>query len=63
MSPQGQNDVDIIAAKDFPRKDLEGGLCLPQQIFKIAELGIFWKKSTYRAKQKIMRSPTLLFGG
>lgn len=57
----GQSDVDAAAAKEFSCRDLEGGVCLPQQIFKVGEPGIFWKKNTYEIKIEDYVKRQLLF--
>lgn len=64
-SIQGQSDVDAIAAKDFSCTDLEGAVCLPKQISKVGEIGIFWKKDTYQNKTEdyVRHQLILLFGG
>lgn len=64
-STQGQSDIGTVAAKDFSQRNLEGGVCLSQQIFKVGELGIFWKKNTYQSKTEdyAKHQLTLLFGG
>lgn len=58
MSPQGQNDVDTIAAKGFSCKDLEGGLCLLQQIFKVGELGDFGKRTHIEQNRRLCEAST-----
>lgn len=64
-SIQGQSDVDAIAAKDFSCTDLEGAVCLPQQISKVGEIGISGKKNTYQNKTEdyVRHWLILLFGG
>lgn len=63
-STQGQSDVGAVAAKDFAHRDLEGGLGLPQGIFKVGKPGVFWKKNTYQSKTEdyTKRQLTLLLG-
>ena len=48
--------MDTIVAKGFSCKDLAGGLCLLQQIFKVGELGII-RKNNIEQKRRLCEVP------